>query len=151
MPDEVFRPPLGFEEEFVTLAEQALNGDQFDPDAPLPSDHLSSSDAAALTGASLHALGQSLSLLADNFPHVDRGVQSRVKPSDWKLVMELLTDAEVFPEQVLQSVHQRMGALYSASGSNISHNPSQELLVRAEAELEDLKEELLYDIYPAEE
>jgi len=149
MPEEVFRPPLGFDEEFSTIAEHALNDEPLDSESTL-SDHLASSDAAALTGSSLCALGQCLSLLSDNFPHVDKGVQSRVKPADWKLVMEQLAGSKMFPEEVLQTVSRRMNALYNSSNDEMIQVLPNVPLRQAEAEVEEMEEQLMYDIYPAD-
>jgi hypothetical protein len=127
--NEVYPPAIDFEEEFVFLAEQTLS-DNFPSDDD-SSDHLSASDAPALAGSTLYALGCTLSLLSDSFPHVERGVQHRVKAADWKVVLELLANSHIFPDElvsictvisvsdltnrVLEIVTRRLTGLYESS------------------------------------
>jgi hypothetical protein len=97
---EVYPAPWSFEEELTLLAEQALSADApEDEDALVDSKHLSSPVTKALMETSLYALGQALSLISDNIPHVDKGVQFRVKAADWRLVLQLLSNSTVFPDE----------------------------------------------------
>lgn len=98
MPAEVFPPSISFEEEFVSLAEQELSKDsQYDED--IGSESISPSDGSEISSSTLYALGRALCVLSESFPHVDKGVQHRVQASDWRLVLDALTESDVFPDE----------------------------------------------------
>jgi len=149
--EDVYRSSICFEEELSGQAEQQLSGELPASPDDILTGRLSASEASALAGSSVFILSRALSYLSDNFPHIEKNTQHRVKAADWKLVLSILTESELFPDEVLDVVMRRMAASYDPSIERkvLAHSWSSAQMQRAKSQFTDLEAELDVDIDPA--